>query len=425
MTARAHLRKGWCPGALRPMESGDGLLLRIRPRLGTLSMPALATIARTAAEFGSGEIDLTNRGNLQLRGLDSDSYPQALAILDVAGLIDSDASIEAVRNIVVDPLSGIDPARIDIRPLAEQLEDVLARNMAFRTLPGKFGFSFSGTVEPEVGGRSADIMVSVHAPETFAVSLDGTTEIGALVSASRVVEVMTRLAAVFLELRVSDPALARMRDAVARRGSITIFAAAGFESRVIVDSGYEKNPPPPVGPMTHMGRVFAFGVGLPFGRIEASQLEAISRLDSKAAVTSVRTSPQRVLVFPVEREMDADNISREAERQGLITEPGDLRLQFDVCPGAPACANATTDTRHDAHRIAEAVQGRPSLPSLHVSGCEKGCARRAPAALTLVARNGQYDLIANGGPDGPVSLSRISPAEIDAAVARFIVEHAS
>jgi precorrin-3B synthase len=26
--------KGWCPGALRPMASGDGLVLRIRARTG-------------------------------------------------------------------------------------------------------------------------------------------------------------------------------------------------------------------------------------------------------------------------------------------------------------------------------------------------------------------------------------------------------
>jgi precorrin-3B synthase len=406
------------------MESGDGLLLRIRPRLGTLSLPALATIARTAAEFGSGEIDLTNRGNLQLRGLNADSYPQALAKLDAAGLIDTDASIEAVRNIVVDPLSGIDPARTDIRALAAQLEDVLVRNRTFRTLPGKFGFSFSGSVEPQVGGRSADIMVSVHTPETFAVSLDGTGEIAALISSDRVVEAMSRLAAVFLELRVSDPAIARMRDAVARRGSVTIFAAAGLESRAIVDAGHNSSSPP-VGPLMHAGRVLAFGVGLPFGRLEASQLKAIAGLASKTAAASVRTSPQRVLVFPVEHEAHADSIAQEAKRQGLITEAGDLRLAFDVCPGAPACPNATTDTRHDAHRIAAAIQGRAPLSSLHISGCEKGCARRGIAALTLVARNGHYDLIANGGPDGRVTHSGIRPAEIDAAVARFIVEHAS
>ncbi len=26
---KAELRKGWCPSALRPMESGDGLIVRL------------------------------------------------------------------------------------------------------------------------------------------------------------------------------------------------------------------------------------------------------------------------------------------------------------------------------------------------------------------------------------------------------------
>jgi precorrin-3B synthase len=154
-------------------------------------------------------------------------------------------------------------------------------------------------------------------------------------------------------------------------------------------------------------------------------LRSYSPYRSTEPPKSARTSPQRVLVFPIEHEADADGIAREAERQGLITEPGDLRLQFDVCPGAPACANATTDTRHDARRIAEAIQGPLSLSSLHVSGCEKGCARRSSAALTLVARDGLYDLICNDRPDAPPTLAGIKAAEIDAAVARFIVEHAS
>ena len=32
--------KGWCPGAWRPMASGDGLLVRVRPRLGRLTASA-------------------------------------------------------------------------------------------------------------------------------------------------------------------------------------------------------------------------------------------------------------------------------------------------------------------------------------------------------------------------------------------------
>jgi precorrin-3B synthase len=425
MTTRAQLRKGWCPGALRPMESGDGLLLRIRPRLGTVPVAALTAIAEAAATYGSGEIDLTNRGNLQLRGLSTETYPAALALLDEAGLIDADPGIESVRNIVVDPLSGIDPACADIRPLAEQLEKVLTNNSTFRQLPGKFGFSFSATTEETVGGRSTDIMVSVADANSFAIHLDGADEIGAVLSENRVIEALARLITAFIELRAGDPAIGRMKDAVACRGGRSIFAAAGLEPSTRRATDDVSASSPPVGTLAHSERVFAAGIGLPFGRIDAQQLRTLYTLAIDLNLNSVRTSPQRVLVFPVEHDAQALTILREANRLGLITMPDDPRLEFDVCPGSPACANATTETRQDAQRIADALQGRTPIPSLHISGCEKGCARRAAAALTLVARNGRYDLICNGGPTGPVALAGVKPAEIDAAVARFIFERAS
>jgi precorrin-3B synthase len=172
-------------------------------------------------------------------------------------------------------------------------------------------------------------------------------------------------------------------------------------------------------------RAFAAGIGLPFGRIDARQLQALYTLAVDLNLNSVRMSPQRVLVFPVGHDAQATTILREADRLGLIRNSDDPRLSFDVCPGSPACANATTETRQDAQRIADALQGRTPKPSLHISGCDKGCARRGAAALTLVARNGRYDLICNGGPNGSVALRGIKPAELDTAVARFILEQAS
>ena len=198
MIATAHLRKGWCPGALRPMQSGDGLLLRVRPTAGSYAMAALLTIAETAERFGSGEIDLTNRGNLQLRGVSAETYPQALAALDTAGLIDAEAGAEAVRNVVVDPLSGLDPKRADIRKIAAQLEHVLVQDERFWSLPGKFGFSFSGSSQPRVGGRSSDIMIAVAGDGEFAVFLDGDMATARPFPENDIVDAAMRLAAVFL-----------------------------------------------------------------------------------------------------------------------------------------------------------------------------------------------------------------------------------
>lgn len=422
MMVRAELRKGWCPGALRPMESGDGLLLRIRPRLGTLRLAELSTIARTAAAFGSGEIDLTNRGNLQLRGLTASSHTHALEVLDEAGLLDADAGAEAVRNVVVDPLSGLDPSRIDIRHLAQQLEGVLTDDRVFWQLPGKFGFSFSGTADPRVGGRSTDIMVAAVASETCAVVLDGDAEV-ALVPSRGIAEALKRLAEIFIDRREDDPAIRRMRDVVMRKGSRMLFAAAGLEASASTRSELTETPGPPVGPLSHRSEIFAAGVGLPFGRIEARQLEALRTCASNIGIDAMRMSPQRVLVFPADSQAQASQLLAVAEHQDLIVARDDPRLAFDVCPGSAGCANATTDTRRDAARIAHAILGHSEPASVHVSGCEKGCARRGPAALTLVARDGLYDVIRNDGPSGSATLSGVNPSEIESAVARFIVEH--
>lgn len=229
MIATTHLRKGWCPGALRPMRSGDGLLLRVRPTAGSYAMAALLTIAETAERFGSGEIYLTNRGNLQLRGVSAETYPQALSALDAAGLIDAEAGAEAVRNVVVDPLSGLDAKRADIRKIAAQLEHAIVAQERFWSLPGKFGFSLSGSSQPRVGGRSSDIMIAVAGGGEFAVFLDGDPAAAAQVPESDIVDAATRLAAVFLQLRRDDHSIARMRDAVVRHGSAAIFAKADLK----------------------------------------------------------------------------------------------------------------------------------------------------------------------------------------------------
>ncbi|MEM8578629.1 MAG: hypothetical protein AAGF60_12320, partial [Pseudomonadota bacterium] len=53
--------KGWCPGAHRPMLSGDGLVVRVRPFAGSLSQAQALGLCDLAERFGSGALDLTSR----------------------------------------------------------------------------------------------------------------------------------------------------------------------------------------------------------------------------------------------------------------------------------------------------------------------------------------------------------------------------
>ena len=102
-------RKGWCPGALKPMETGDGLLARVRAPRARLSLDQAVALADTAIRCGAGAIGLSARGNLHLRGLSEGTLPNLHARLNEAGLIDTDPEVERLRNIVASPLDDLDP----------------------------------------------------------------------------------------------------------------------------------------------------------------------------------------------------------------------------------------------------------------------------------------------------------------------------
>ncbi len=75
VTAAPETRVGWCPGALRPMPSRDGLIVRVKPRGATLSPAQAIGIAAAASTFGNGALDLTSHANLQIRGASDASLP--------------------------------------------------------------------------------------------------------------------------------------------------------------------------------------------------------------------------------------------------------------------------------------------------------------------------------------------------------------
>ncbi|MDE3016518.1 MAG: hypothetical protein KGI29_06325 [Pseudomonadota bacterium] len=82
------MRKGWCPTLARPMESGDGWLARLNVPAGKINADIARAVARLSAQYGNGQIDLTSRGNLQIRGVTTEGYEALLRALSEHGLTD-------------------------------------------------------------------------------------------------------------------------------------------------------------------------------------------------------------------------------------------------------------------------------------------------------------------------------------------------
>ncbi len=375
--------KGWCPGVLRPMQSGDGLIARVRPWCGALRLDEAKGLADASERFGNGHIDLTRRANLQIRGLDDAGVHGLQDAAERLGLVDRDAEAEAGRNIMVSPLAGIDPAEADIRPIARALADLLASDTGLRRLPSKFGFLVDGGGPVSIAGERADISLKAMGGRMMAVGLDtpeGTDWVGST-PADEAAEVAVAIAKVFIGLSQGQGRLRDLGEGPFRR------------LRAIVHKGLS-----PVGTVSIASRRLigakgsAVGIAAPFGRLDAQQLRSFAGLAAEAGATDIRLSPWRALHVGVRDAAAAQTLMRGAHAIGLIVDASDPILRIDACPGAPACRSSSVDTRRTAQRLAASA----FTGSVHVSGCNKGCARSAPADLVLVGDLGRYGVIRRG-----------------------------
>ncbi len=402
-----QLRKGWCPGALAPMLSGDGYIFRLRLTNGVLSFARAKIFADLGRRYGNGAFDLSARANLQMRGVSEKNVAALQQELSALGLLDADPRVEAVRNVVPSPLSGFDStALLDARPLVAALESLLTREGALHDLPPKFGFSIDGGGALPLDGLFTDVDFRAVSASRLQVRLGGV--VAGFVAPENLCAAAEALARNFLAFRGEDR---RMGALVARVGvtpllencSAVIASHSPFldgrsderlmakqsTSRASRDIAYSR-----LLGAQNCGNENFVGAGLLFGRIEADALEAFALATQGHGAAELRLTPWRALLAAGLAADAAEKLSRVAENLGFIVDGRDPRLAFCACPGAPACNSALGDVRGVA--LALSPHWRPDAGRVHVSGCVKGCALH-DRALTLVATgDGFFSLVENG-----------------------------
>ena len=220
--------KGWCPGALTPMESGDGLLMRAKIVGSKLSLTQASEIAAIALDCGNGRIDLSQRAQLQIRGVSETTLAAAQARLKSIGLLAPDAATESRLNIVASPLAG--SASFDANEIAARLARAIAEDQALKALPGKFLFLVDDGSAPGLRDVDADIRLEARGAQ-FAVVLDGARDQAVIASPAAAIDAAVALARAFIELRAGRAfELRRMRALVDAMGAEPLLRASGLKS---------------------------------------------------------------------------------------------------------------------------------------------------------------------------------------------------
>ena len=429
MTASArvqHQRRGACPGLSAPMPTGDGLLVRF-VRIGTVPLAAFARLCAAARTFGNGVIEVTSRGSIQVRGLTPASAPDfaaSVATLSIA----ADDGVPVICNA----LAGLDAAEIfDAAAFAADLRHALARRSMTARLGVKVSIAIDGGGALGLDAVASDIRLCAQATDgavALRVAVGGdaaaAVQLGS-VAPEHGIEAAVRL----LDVIAQRGRKARARDIVASAFNSAIaeflVSARPCESGDLALDTRLRGNERIIGMHRLRDGSLACGFGLAFGHAEATSLQRVVDAAKASGASGLRAAPDRALMAIGLTANTASAFAAAAGQLGFIVRADDPRRRVIACAGAPICASAHIASRAIAPRVAATIASlRDGAFTVHLSGCAKGCAHAAPAALTVVGTPDGCALIANGSAhDTPFDI--VAADELPATIAKYARQHTS
>ena len=368
-----------CPGALQTDAAADGGLARVRVPGGSLTAAQLRVLAAAARELGDGHLELTSRGNVQLRGLPAGAETSLGDRLADAGLLPS-ATHERVRNVLASTLSGrTDGGHLDVRPWVTALDAGLCADPALAELPGRF----LATVDDgrgDVAGLGGDVGLLALSPTSVALLLGG-VDSGLRTSPDAAVDLALAAARAFPAERAAQASsawrLAELTDGPARVAARLGGHGGQHGPSVEVPGAPVTGPVGAAGQLD--GRTALIGV-VPLGRLTADQADLLARLAAEVQLT-----PWRSVVVPDLAEDAVDDAAVDLFRTGVVFDEASPWLQVTTCAGRPGCAKALADVRADATAAVRAGTLPADGARQHWVGCGRRCGRPQGDVVDVVA----------------------------------------
>lgn len=396
-------RPSACPGLLRIVAARDGGICRIKLAAGVLGSAQALAVAGAAERYAHGVIELTNRANLQIRGIDGD-HQALVGELMAAGVGPANPASDDVRNLMLSPTAGLDPSRLcDTRPLAAQILASLESRPRLHELSAKFAVSLDG-------GEGLAMLEHHHDLWVSALTLEGQTWLGFGLAGSpgqhRPLAAVPQayghalvMAVLELFLDLARPEQARMRHML-EDTPVEVFLeqlAQRLETPLRRDPAITGWQRPAALAYRHLGiypqaqdDLVAVGAAPPLGRLDSGLLSQVARLATEYGDASLHLTPWQSLLLPNVPAMRAAPLLAALQALGLSVAAQQPLARLVACTGSAGCAKGLADTKADALTLAEHL---PVHAAVHLTGCRRSCASAHTAPLTLLAvAPGRYDL---------------------------------
>jgi precorrin-3B synthase len=350
-----------CPGLLALHTARDGHVARIRLPGGYVTGPRWRALAGLARDFGDGHLDLTSRGNVQLRGLRPGDAGELARRAAAAALLPS-AAHDRARNIMASPLAGLD-GRPPLRPLVRALDAVLLREAELAALPGRFLFSLddgtggAGLAACDVGLLPArndlELVVAGRLAGVRAGRRPGEAVVAAAARAAIAAGVGHAVS------RIADLPDGGASVAAALGGALGA-PAAGPDSRLPLGPARAAEAAGP-GPGNPERSSVTMVAGARLGRLTVSQAGLVADLLRPGEV--IRLGVAGRIVIPLAARLTGAR-ARLAEA-GLLVAGDDPMAGVTACSGM-ACHRSVADVRAAAGPL-------PGHARTHWAGCARQC----------------------------------------------------
>lgn len=399
----------WAGLYLQKPKNAGYFMMRVKVPAGLLTYDQTVTLANIAKDYGRGVFDITTRQAVQFHWLTIEQLPDIFKRLEKVGLSSVGACGDIPRNIVGNPLAGIDPNELlDTSSLVKEVDDYFDRNKEFSNLPRKYKVSINASM---YNSSNAEINDLAFTPAKK--KINGKEKVGFHVKVGGGLSAKPYLAQLLdvfvLPEQVKDVAIAIttiFRDygyREKRHRARLKFLVADWGSEVFKEKLFEYTGPLPskgedmtkgwnagfiygVHPQKQEGYRYV-GFNVPVGRLYADEVIQIAEAAKKYGNGEIRTCNSQNFLIPYVKDENVESLLQEKIFQGRIsTKPHSFTAYSVSCTGIEYCNLALVETKERMKNIASYLDEQLELDvpvRIHMVGCPNSCGQRQIADIGL------------------------------------------
>lgn len=397
----------------KPQADGN-FMMRIKVPGGVINLKQADHIAWIAENYGHGYVDLTTRQAVQYHWIPFAKLPEIFKGINAVGLTTAGAEGDITRNIIDNPLSGIDPDELfDTRELVLKVNEHFQGNRDYSNLPRKMKISISSSIY-NAGNAEINDLSFVPALKTingktvkgFNVLIGGGLgmrpflglAMNVFATPDQVVDIADAVVTLY-----RDNGYRRNRSKARLKFLIQDWGVAKFEAKlreILPDLatagdnqmiGWSAGAALGIHPQKQAGYNY-IGVSIPAGRLAAADFRAFVDIARQYGRDEIRFDHAQNLVIPYISDADLDTVKALPIFEQYSYNPHNL-LDFGTsCTGAQYCNLANAHTKELLKPLLNNLDDRFSFDQplqITLTGCGNNCAHRSTADIGVEGAGGK------------------------------------